>query len=180
MAATALGYLNWGIEENQSNYGLGDLGGWPLDLLQIWGAYQNKANSADLYAWINSHLGNVSDGQGFGYADVLADADAWLIAKYMKLHPGEHQLSQAMAYTFKQSETNRIRRFYRERFAASADNLVLAFQTVSNGIDALGLTNIVGTAKLLEIASHASSLPDAHEAETLARAYAAFIASPHR
>lgn len=26
MAATALGYLTWGIEENPSNYGLGDLG----------------------------------------------------------------------------------------------------------------------------------------------------------
>ncbi|MDR6938484.1 glycoside hydrolase domain-containing protein [Arcanobacterium hippocoleae] len=180
MAATTLGYLTWGADYPVDEYGLGDLGGWPLDLLQIWGQYQNNAKSVDLYSWVSSHLGSPRDGQGFGYADVLADADAWLIARYMKQHSGEHSLSQAMEDTFKDSETNRIKRFYKERFAGSADNLVAAFQVVTDGIDAMGLTNIVGTQQLLELASHASSLPNAGEAEILARAYAAFLASPNR
>ena len=41
-AATMLGYLTWGVETRQDKYGLGDLGGWPLDLLQIWGAYTRE------------------------------------------------------------------------------------------------------------------------------------------
>ena len=38
MAATSLGYLTWGVTNDPMDYGLGDLGGWALDLLQIWEA----------------------------------------------------------------------------------------------------------------------------------------------
>ena len=47
-----------------------------------------------------------------------------------------------MRETFKQSETNRIVRFYNERFDSSADNVVNAYSTMADGLDALGLTNI--------------------------------------
>lgn len=180
MAATALGYITWGINENANEYGLGDLGGWPLDLLQIWGSYQRSGSSQDLYAWIHSRIGAIGDGNGFSYEDVLADADAWLIAKHMKNNSSDKSLSEAMKEVFKLSETNRIKRFYSERFHSNGDNLVAAFLTVSDGIDAMGLTNIIATDNLLKMAAHADRLPSRAEAEVIARAYAAFLANPHR
>ncbi len=47
-----------------------------------------------------------------------------------------------MKCAFKQSEAHRIVRFYDERFASSADNVVSAYSTMADGLDALGLTNI--------------------------------------
>lgn len=179
MAATALGYLTWGIEETPSKYGLGDLGGWPLDLLQIWGTYRNEAQGEDLASWLRSNLGSVDDGKRFGYEDVLADADAWLIARYMKKHPSGTALSNAMRDVFKDSETNRIKRFYRERFAANATNVVKAFQTVADGIDAGGIENVLTSDMLLKRASGADRLPTRQEAEILARSYAHFLMNPH-
>ena len=139
MAATALGYLTWGIENNPAKYGLDDLGGWPLDLLQIWGAYCRDGKHTDLASWLHKHL---RKDEGFGYDDVLADADAWLIVSGMKKQSGSTALSAAMRETFKQSETHRIVRYYDERFASSADNVVSAYSTMADGLDALGLTNI--------------------------------------
>nr|WP_229118575.1 glycoside hydrolase domain-containing protein [Actinomyces israelii] len=143
MAATAVGCLEWGIEEDNKEYGLGDLGGWPLDLLQIWGAYEREDDSSDLAAWLEKHLGSMHEGKGFGYKDVLADADAWLIARNMIHNPSSNALTNAMRDVFKQSETHRIGRFYRERFGSRADNVVTAFKKVADGIDALGLKKIL-------------------------------------
>ena len=177
MAATALGYLTWGIENNPAKYGLGDLGGWPLDLLQIWGAYRRDGKHADLAAWLYKHLGK---DEGFGYDDVLADADAWLIASSMRKRSGSTVLSAAMRETFKQSETHRIVRFYDERFASSADNVVSAYSTMADGLDALGLTNIGMSESILKKAAGTDKLPDKQEAEVSARAFAAFIDQPRR
>ena len=37
--------------------GLGDLGGWALDLLQIRGGYLANAPEEDLASWLYAHLG---------------------------------------------------------------------------------------------------------------------------
>ena len=47
MAAISLGYLTWGVTNDPMDYGLGDLGGWALDLLQIWGSYLANAPKED-------------------------------------------------------------------------------------------------------------------------------------
>lgn len=177
MAATALGYLTWGIENNPAKYGLGDLGGWPLDLLQIWGAYRRDGKHTDLAAWLYKHFGK---DEGFGYDDVLADADAWLIAQYMITHPSDTSLSTSMRDVFKQSEANRIKRFYDKRFENNSDNLAAAFQKLVDGIDFGIFDNIWYSAKALKDASHADRLPDVAEADTLARMYAAYLESPRR
>ena len=177
MAATALGYLTWGIENNPAKYGLGDLGGWPLDLLQIWGAYRRDGKHTDLAAWLYKHLGK---DEGFGYVDVLADADAWLITQYMITHPSDTSLATSMRDVFKQSEANRIKRFYDKRFENNSDNLAAAFQKLVDGIDFGIFDNIWYSAKALKDASHADRLPDVTEADTHARMYAAYLESPRR
>ena len=98
----------------------------------------------------------------------------------MKNNSSDKSLSEAMKEVFKLSETNRIKRFYSDRFHSNGDNLVAAFLTVSEGIDAMGLTNIIATDNLLKMAAHADRLPSRAEAEVISRAYAAFLANPHR
>lgn len=80
----------------------------------------------------------------------------------------------------KQSETHRIVRFYDERFASSADNVVSAYSTMADGLDALGLTNIGMSESILKKAAGTDKLPDKQEAEVSARAFAAFIDQPRR
>lgn len=179
MAATALGYLTWGVETQQNHYGFGDLGGWPLDLLQIWGKYVSEGHDADLATWLKAHLGSVSDGMGFGYADVLADADAWLIAKYMKEQPSGHSLSEAVKELFQQNQQQRIVQFYNERFGGKASNASEAFLALADSVD-IGNTNFLITTWILCHAAHADRMPVEDEARSLVQAYAAFISNPSR
>ena len=68
----------------------------------------------------------------------------------------------------------------RSRLSANADNVVSVFQKLADGINIWVFENFdYGKEKLLS-ASGASRLPDRRESETLARAYAAFLDSPHR
>ncbi|WP_177188329.1 hypothetical protein, partial [Bifidobacterium longum] len=96
MAATSLGYLTWGVTNDPMDYGLGDLGGWALDLLQIWGSYLANAPKEDLASWLRTHLGEQDARMGFSYSDVLADCDAWLLARSMQSNSSERSLSTAM------------------------------------------------------------------------------------
>lgn len=178
LAATTLGYYTWGVETQWNKYGLGDLGGWPLDLLQIWGQYVSEGHDADLAAWLHAHLGTTSNGKGFGYADVLADGDAWLLARNMHVNPSEHSLSEALRSLLQQSQGNRIKYFYKERFGGVADNLVCAFGALLDGIDMGNIDNLPFTIQALKKASGANRMPSSAEGQILARAYAAFLAHP--
>ena len=100
MAATSLGYLTWGVTNDPMDYGLGDLGGWALDLLQIWGSYLANAPEEDLASWLHTHLGEQDARMGFSYSDVLADCDAWLLARSMQSDSSERSLSTAMRDMF--------------------------------------------------------------------------------
>ena len=100
MAATSLGYLTWGVTNDPMDYGLGDLGGWALDLLQIWGSYLANTPEEDLASWLHTHLGEQDARMGFSYSDVLADCDAWLLAQSMQSDSSERSLSTAMRDAF--------------------------------------------------------------------------------
>ena len=180
MAATSLGYLTWGVTNDPMDYGLGDLGGWALDLLQIWGSYLANTPKEDLASWLHAHLGEQDARMGFSYSDVLADCDAWLLARSMQSNSSERSLSTAMRDMFAQSETNRIKRFYQSRFKGSADNLVIAFRKLVDGIDLGIFDNVSGSKKALLIASHADRLPSQAEAGILALSYAESLENPNR
>ena len=89
-------------------------------------------------------------------------------------------LSTAMRDMFAQSETNRIKRFYQSRFKGSADNLVIAFRKLVDGIDLGIFDNVSGSKKALLIASHADRLPSQAEAGILALSYAESLENPNR
>ncbi|WP_237243069.1 hypothetical protein [Rothia nasimurium] len=175
-----LGYLTWGLAEDHADYGLGDLGGWGLDLLQIWGVFDNSSTTESLASWLRNHLGKLDDSSGFDYEDLLADADAWLLVKAMQGRSGDTRLADAMREVLALSETNRIQKFYRERFGGSANNLAESFAKLADGIDVWGFENFeFGKNKLLS-ASGASRLPDVGEAHVLGRTYAAILSRPNR
>ena len=171
MSATILGYMHWGTPKTKSNYSLGDLGGWLLDLLQIWGVYDKEAKDKNLKDWLKQHLGSKIDGKGFGYDDVLADSDAYLIIKR-----GILNLSKSLINIYRYSKNERIKMFYKERFDSSKQNVIDSFVKVSDGIDFGSIENI--DKKYLKDAAKADNLPTKEQAIILATSFADFIANP--
>ncbi|RDU22195.1 glycoside hydrolase domain-containing protein [Anaerosacchariphilus polymeriproducens] len=178
MSATALGYIHWGISDDKGGYSLGDLGGWPLDLLQIWGAYSKEGNNEDLEKWLRKYLGNATDGKGFGYDDILADADAYLLVAHMQNKNSENSFSETITELYQISKNNRIKMFYKERFNLSKENVKNAFKKLADGIDIWVFENFDYGKKKLLSASGADNLPTKSEAETLALVYASFLENP--
>lgn len=173
MSATVLGYVHWGISENKSDYSLGDLGGWLLDLLQIWGVYDKEAKDKDLKDWLKQHLGSKTDGKKFGYDDVLADSDAYLI-----INRGVLDLSKSLVSIYQYSKNERIKMFYKERFDSSKQNVIDSFIKLADGID-FGPIENMDTHRLLK-AAQADKLPTREQAMILATSFADFIANPER
>ncbi|MEV6287183.1 glycoside hydrolase domain-containing protein [Kribbella sp. NPDC051770] len=168
-AATVRGYEYWGLPGDQNDYGLGDLGGWALDLLQLWGSYQHaKAAdpSLDLAVYLRARLGVVDGEGGFSWGDVVADADAYLIWR-AKQESGSSSLSGAARGLLKLTDKQRVRKFYTDRFGGSADNLAQAFVNLTDN----GPVGLPPDFVLEEFAG-AESLPSADEARTCALVYA--------
>lgn len=175
MSATALGYIHWGIPKNKGYYSLGDLGGWLLDLLQMFGNYRRVAKDQDLSKWLKEHLGSKTDGQGFGYDDVLADADAYLIVSSMKKDNSDTRFSKSISQLYQLSKRERIKMFYQERFNSSKDNVISAFTKLADRIDFAPLENV--KEGLLKQAAKTDVLPTRAEAKILGQMYAEFMAN---
>jgi len=193
MAATTLGYQTWGPTVAPNQYAIGDLGGWLLDLLQSWGQYTNDFSSQNLGSWMGSAIGKsggVGHGQAgyfanpqsdFGYADVLADADAWLLAKALSGDPNELALSRALRSIYQEDGNARIRRFYSERFSGNSANVVYSFSELALGVITGNLpVPLPFPTEVLKAAANTPVMPTPGQAQTCALAYAAFLANPHR
>lgn len=68
----------------------------------------------------------------------------------------------------------RVTRFYGARFGSSADNVSAAFTGLVTG----DFGTFPVTQAILRAAAQASSMPSQSQADTMARAYAAFLATP--
>ncbi|MBT0771303.1 DUF1906 domain-containing protein [Kineosporia sp. J2-2] len=170
-AATLRGYQVWGAPGTQGEYGLGDLGGWMLDLLSVWGSYPGTG----LREWLAGEIGAKGSASGFGWLDVVADADAWLVAR--RLDDGA-LLSEVIRRLYKESPATRVNRFYQERFGGSPANLASAFTPLIDGVD-VGVFHDLAAGKIRAAAnlSAGQQMPTRAEATVMAEAYAAFMAS---
>lgn len=166
-AATCLGYSSHGSDASVQECGLGDLGGWALDLLQIWGAFLKSGTSDSMETWMGRHIGVANDIKGFGREDVLADADAYLLMR--RYWENSEELSSALQQLRSKSQSIRILEFYQIRFASSPDNLKKAFW---NLIDSWAGTTVPVLGGPLTMAAHADRLPNQSEANRLAYIYA--------
>lgn len=81
MAATAHGAKIWGIHQGENSIGIGDFGGWALDLATHWEDYHDSGKTVSVTSWVNTMLGG--SGGSFSLEDIIADADGWLVAREM-------------------------------------------------------------------------------------------------
>ncbi|MFF0343495.1 glycoside hydrolase domain-containing protein [Kribbella sp. NPDC004875] len=167
-AATVRGYEVWGLPGDQNDYGLGDLGGWALDLLQLWGSYQRalqQSPTLDLTQYLQARIGVVGADGGFDWADVVADADAYLL--WRAKQDNQTSLSGAARGLLKLSAQQRVAKFYNDRFGGSEQNVADAFAKLADNGSLRLPPDLV-----LEKFADAQSLPSPDEARTCGRAYA--------
>ena len=196
MAAALLGLRDYQLPSTPGEYGIGELGSWLLDLLSLWGQYTRNFTSQDLSTWLTSMIGKIggmaeikgkpspeylqNPASLFSYADVLADADAWLITKATQNDVSGRILSNAMRNIYQEDGNARIKRFYQDRFASNPNNVISAFITLTDGIDVGSIENIPLTPWLLRQAADVDGEVPQAGAMQCAQAYAAFLANPHR
>jgi hypothetical protein len=171
-AATLRGYTGWGIPGAGDDYGFGDLGGWPLDLLQVWGSFYRarQANpSLNQDQFLSARVGVRDADGGFDWSDVVADCDAYLIARSMK--DNHLSMSDAARGLLKLTDSARVAKFYADRFGRSEANVVAAFGKLADGID-VGGVNFPITNGLLLQAADADELPNADEARICGQVFA--------
>lgn len=179
-AATALGYLTWGTDGAQDACNFGDLGGWALDMLQLWGAYSQDPGSPSLESWTRSNLGAVGVDTGFDYEDFLADAEAYLTITSMDRSgsgSSAKRLSTALEDVYSRDAAARISRFHQERFNSDAKNVEEAFVALSRGL-VFGEANVPIPEWLLLEAANADSMPSEADARIMGRVYANKLAYP--
>lgn len=124
-AATARGHISWGLHPGSSEAQVSDLGGWALDLAQCWADYEKERASgkftAGVATWMRERVGDVHERGGFGRMDLVADVDAYLVARMLKDNP-----SRSLADAFRELLVNvaadakwRFSRFAELRFGGS-------------------------------------------------------------
>ncbi|GAA3541069.1 glycoside hydrolase domain-containing protein [Kribbella ginsengisoli] len=176
-AATLRGYTNWGVSTAKDDYSYGDLGGWPLDLLQVWGSYDRDRKTdpgLDLAQYLTARIGVPKGAGGFEWADVVADCDAYLIGRPIVEH--SQGLSAASREVLKLGAGARVAKFYADRFDRSEANVIAAFSKVADGIDLIG-HNFPVTDFLLLQAAGADSLPTPEEARICGQVFARMLAA---
>lgn len=177
-AATLRGYTVWGIPSAGNDYGFGDLGGWPLDLLQVWGSYARARQASpglDQRQYLVERIGVAGGGGGFDWSDVVADCDAYLVARSMKENNGL-SMSGALRGLLKLTDKQRVAKFYNDRFGRSESNVIDAFGKLADGID-VGGVNFPVTNGLLLRAANADALPNAAEARICGEVFARLMAA---
>ncbi|MFF0343838.1 glycoside hydrolase domain-containing protein [Kribbella sp. NPDC004875] len=172
-AATVRGYTIWGLPNDQAKYNIGDLGGWALDLLQIWGSFDTarQQNPAlDLTGYLTARLGVVGADGGFDLADVLADADAYNLCRAAQ--GNTDMMSATLRGLLKLTSGQRIAKFYADRFGGSEGNVVAAFSALRDGLEIGPWDNVPLTAEALMQMAHADRMPSVAEAQTCAQVFA--------
>jgi peptidoglycan hydrolase-like protein with peptidoglycan-binding domain len=173
-AATFLGYRNWGTALSEGEYGIGDLGGWGLDLISAWGQYIDNGGSANdtaaLRTWTAANVG-VSGDTKFSRRDVIADADAYLAA--VRLTRDTSRMSDALRSLNTKTPAQRVSQFYAERFGSSPARVASAFTELLTNLT-VGGTRIPGLVRDLayKAAGRAGTLPTGPRIGILADGYA--------
>jgi hypothetical protein len=149
-----------------------------LDLLQIWGSYlkaQKSDAGLDLLVYLAGQIGIKGAAGGLGWADVVADADAYMVSRAMK--ESGSSMSGALRGLLKLTSAQRVSKFYQDRFGASEMNVITAFAKLADGIDVGPVNNFPWNEGILLQAANAARLPTPEEARVCGQAYARMMAS---
>lgn len=132
-AATALGNIHHFDSTSYDYFMFADLGGWILDLLQIWGDSQKEGIQKQyLPNWLSVCLGSRVIKSGFGYKDLMSDVDGYLTA--VMLHDKDALLSEVLRYIFSLAPLNRRSLFCLKRFKGERQCVENVFDSLVNGL----------------------------------------------
>ena len=123
LGVTAQGVNYWGAWAGNGAIGIGDLGGWALDLVQLWANYRKFSNGQPIKDFVAINLGGGTDQTSeFQLRDLISDADGWLIGRDVRTGSS---FSTSMATWFQQypSWQARLSIFVRDRFIQSGKSL---------------------------------------------------------
>lgn len=124
MAATIAGVLSWPSTYRLDGCGVGDLGGWGLDAVQLWSSYFLAGKPVSVDDWVKSNLGAVGVTTGFDYADVIADADGWLIGDHVQRQGSSLDEAVRSIFLAYPSEQDRLKAFLQGRFGNAPATLI--------------------------------------------------------
>lgn len=114
-AATTLGYLTWGTDI------AADLGGWLMDLMSLFSEMSSTDSESAVEEYVFTAVG--ANAGGFGWRDVLADADAVLISK-IGLDVGSGRIGvDACRQVWLKPPAERVSEFYDVKFESSVSNV---------------------------------------------------------
>jgi peptidoglycan hydrolase-like protein with peptidoglycan-binding domain len=128
LAASIRAYFSWPLPSNAPLPFVGDLGGWALDLVTCWADYalarERGPVTGGAKKWLQDAIGGTAG--TFDRADLVADMDAFLIAKRIG-DDAKRPLSdivREIAFEHDRDRTWRPRTFWAERFSSSRDRAV--------------------------------------------------------
>lgn len=81
VGVVAQGVNYWGTHAGAKSIGVGDLGGWALDSVQLWANYSKFGKGGDIAAFVSTNLGKPTENTEWGPADVISDADGYLFGR---------------------------------------------------------------------------------------------------
>lgn len=174
-SATAFGCIKWRGETWDRPLGkfrMADLGGWAMDLLQLWGEYYRTGPSGGMEAWAASCVGAYGD-PAFDRSDLMGDADAIVFASLLP-QSDEVAFSDAIRALVGMSVKERLSRFYTLRFDSKEGNVIAAFQSLVDVEGDNPWTAMFTEAALLK-AANADRLPNKYEAEAFAKGFVTAI-----
>ncbi len=174
-SATALACIKWRGKTWDlplNKFRMADLGGWAMDLLQLWGEYYRTLPSGSMEAWVASCVGAYGD-PAFDRSDLMGDADAVVFASLMPQGDGV-AFSDAVRTLVGISVRERLLRFYALRFNSKEENVIGAFQSLVD-VDGDNPWTAVFTEVALLKAANAERLPNKYEAEAFAKGFVTAI-----
>lgn len=128
LAVAVQGINYWGLHEGNPSVGIGDLGGWALDVVQLWANYRKFGAGRSIEAFVTDNLGgsdpNTSE---WRLPDLISDADGYFIGRDIR---NGISFTDSMANLFVASPgwQTRVALFVKARFGRSGMTLNASIQ----------------------------------------------------
>jgi len=128
LGVVAQGVNYWGAFAGDGAIGVGDLGGWALDVVQLWANYRKFGSGQTIAQFVATNLGGGTDETSeWQLPDLISDADGWLIGRDVR---DGISFSTSVAKWFQQYPiwSTRLAVFVRDRFTQTGKTLNQSIQ----------------------------------------------------
>lgn len=129
LAVVTQGIMYWGTNAGQVSVGAGDLGGWALDVVQLWANYCKFGKGAKIKDFVETNLGGgTKETSEWRYPDLISDADGYLMgADSLQGVPFAETFARWMVS--RPDPMQRLAAFLQQRFTRSDMSLRVAIES---------------------------------------------------